>query len=397
MSIYALPWPLCKLISSGASTKSSKEDAELACASSKDTFGSNYSSLSMPPIPAAVPLRSTSSSGYSTSSSGGAGGPGSSILDLSNNSNTSNSSSIERTTSKGNSNVKLAVKEAKIDAAALIRSLSQKQDPKKSIAKGLSGEAPADELAANSSTSSSPATQRRRGRRKNDFQCRSDKSSEANTSVATADRECEPHEDAINFEISVSFNGREYTASRSLPRILQFRLDLLEEFRARRMWRERRRKRNKSKRRSSQPPDMKKVYDLSDDEGDEDDESSQDDKDIPELPRLSEDAAGNSGFTMLNALLRAYNPALERWFHNIIDIVPHDSQCLTQFLWEPLHGQVNKVLPVGKDRRRAYVRRSSSMSSALGAIVETGHSDSSDHESLCDYDSDTDNYLLNTA
>lgn len=354
MSIYALPGPLYKLISSGASTKSSRADAESAC-SSKDTITtSSASNPTTSSSAASNPLLRRTSSGSL---------PGSQPL----------GDSSEHNSSQGrnsNGNVKLAVTEAKIDPERLIRSLSLKPDPKKAAAKALaSSEGPSDDASKAAAPSSNSSSQpRRRRSRKSDRTIKP-----ADHESSDCERQCDPHEDAIKFEISVSFNGREYTATRTLPRILQFRYDLIEEISARRMWRERRRKRKGA----SKPPEMAKVRDLSDDE----DESSQDGS-IPELPRLSEDAAGSSGFTMLNALLRPYGPALERWLHSVIDIVPHDSQCLTQFLWEPLAGQATSC----KERRGSYERRSSSMST-LGAIQET--------DDLDQYDSDTDNYLLN--
>lgn len=368
MSIYALPGPLYKLISSGASTKSSKADAEEAC-SSKDTTligGTPLPTSASAPTDSSNPLRRKSSSGSL---------PGSLPSDPHSVSSNTSSSHARRS----QSNVKLAVTEAKIDPARLIRSLSiTKPETKK--APSSSSEGTSSDEASKSAPTSSSSTQRRRRSRKTD----------SSNDSSDCSRQCDPHEDAINFEISVSFNGREYTATRTLPRILQFRYDLIEEIGARRMWRERRRKRKERNRRPSKPPRMAKVYDLSDDEDESSQDDSQDDNSIPELPRLSEDAAGSGGFTMLNALLRPYGPALERWLHSVIDIVPHDSQCLTQFLWEPLAAQAQDTSATSTassrchERRKTYERRGSS---TLLAIEETSD--------LEQYDSDTDNYLLN--
>ena len=378
MSIYALPGPLYKLISSGASTKSSKADAEEAC-SCKDT-----SLISRTPLPTGTSapavavnplLRRPSSSSL----------PGSLPSDPNTLAGTSNSShGRTKSIRRSESDVKLAVTEAKIDPARLIRSLSiTKPETKKAPSAGCEGTAGDDtsKTAPSSSTSSSCSSQRRRRSRKIDSSCDS----------SDCNRQCDPHEDAINFEISVRFCGREYTATRTLPRILQFRYDLIEE---KRMCRERRRMRKERKRRPSKPPQMAKVYYPSDDEDESSqDDSSQDDNSIPELPRLSEDAAGSGGFTMLNALLRPYGPALERWLHSVIDIVPHDSQCLTQFLWEPLAVQAQDTPPTSAisnssgrchERRKTYERRASSTLLAIG-------------EETDQYDSDTDEYLLNTC
>lgn len=340
MSIYALPGPLFKLVSNGISSAKPKDAVEVDPSTVKDSScsesQSSSSSLSVADC-AENPLhrRPNCASSSSTSCQLAA-------------SMDSNSSSHAGTRRNSNSNVVIAVKQAKIDPERLIRSLSMSGDSKKSSS---SKSKPSGDAVSEDKPMSSNAGGQRRRRSKN--------YSEGNDCC----RECDPHEEAIKFEFSVSFNGREYTATRSLPRILQFRYDLIEEFRARQMWRERRRKRKESV-----PPAMAKVRDVSDDE---EEESS-----IPEIPRLSEDAAGSSGFTMLNALLRPYGPALERWLTKVIDIVPHDSQCLTQFLWEPLSGRA-----AGS---RKELRRKSS--STLVAIQET--------DDLDQYDSDTDEYLL---
>ena len=342
MSIYALPGPLFKLVSNGISSARPENGSGGARSSVKDSSPSEFSSASSFSIAdrAENPLHrrpnSTSSSSSSSSSRSG-------VSDWS-----KSSSSRLGSGRHGGGNVVIAVKEAKIDPERLIRSLAMSGDSKKKKT-NPSGDFTSDNGESIPSNSSS---QRRR---------RSKKNSDGNDSSC----KCDPHEEAIKFEFSVSFNGREYTATRTLPRILQFRYDLIEEFRARRIWRERRRKRKESS-----PPAMAKVKDLSDDEEEE--------KSIPEIPRLSEDAAGGSGFTMLNALLRPYGPALERWLMKVIDIVPHDSQCLTQFLWEPVSGHA----ATSKKNER---RRSSSLST-LGAIQET--------DDLEQYDSDTDDYLL---
>lgn len=64
---------------------------------------------------------------------------------------------------------------------------------------------------------------------------------------------------------------------------------------------------------------------------------------IPEIPPLvdEEESIGNSGFvgrgfTMLHALATSYVPVMERWLRNVMTIVPQDSECLMNFLWEPL-------------------------------------------------------------
>lgn len=321
MSIYALPGPLFKLVSTGMSTPKPKDVVDVGPTALKEYKEGQGSSLRVSDC-VENPLHRKPCPGFLGSFSS---------VDTSEHSTASTTSQSRH---NSNGDVVIAVKEAKIDPARLLRSLALSGDWKKNVvAKPISDDNERGDTSGNG--------------------C-----------------QCDPHEEAINFEFSVSFNGREYSATRTLPRILQFRTDLIEEFRARRMWRERRRKRKQSV-----PPPMTKVRYHSDDE-EEDDES------IPELPRLSEDAGGGRGFTMLNALLRSYGPALEHWMMKVMDIVPHDSQCLTQFLWEPVSG--NCATGRNFERRRS--------SSTLLAIQEKESEDSM--EDMEQYDSDTDVPLL---
>jgi hypothetical protein len=313
MSIYALPGALHELISSSRSSSIAKSSCRERRVELEEASSSSFTDID---APSSNPLHRRPSLGSDSS-------------DHSASSCCSLGSSSGRNAG-ANGNVKIAVKEAKIDPERLIRSLSSSSssDAKKAAAAKHQGSS-ADELSTSGNS-----------------------------------RECDPHEDAIKFEINVTFNGREYTATRTLPRILQFRCDLIEEFRARRKWRERRRKRKET-----EVPQMAKVKDPSDDE--------EEDTSIPELPRLADDRAHGNGFTMLNALLRPYGFGVERWLLKVLDIVPHDSQCLTQFLWEPLSGATNT---------KRYERMGSS-APTLVAIQEAEADD-------LGYDSDTDNYLL---
>ena len=45
-----------------------------------------------------------------------------------------------------------------------------------------------------------------------------------------------PHDEAIEFELSISFNGRKYTATRTMQCIVQLRNDLIREMNSRKMW-----------------------------------------------------------------------------------------------------------------------------------------------------------------
>lgn len=146
------------------------------------------------------------------------------------------------------------------------------------------------------------------------------------------------HEDAIQFELSISFNGRSYSATRTLPRIMELRNDLIRELNSRR-------KRLQSRRR------MRWVSKNQEDDDDtlattDDDEEEDLDVFIPEIPECdTESVAVNGGgigiagrgFAMLQALLGPYCPAIERWLQNVMDLVPPTSSpILSNFLWEPV-------------------------------------------------------------
>jgi len=66
---------------------------------------------------------------------------------------------------------------------------------------------------------------------------------------------------------------------------------------------------------------------------------------IPEIPPFtgSDDRSNmlgdtgfvGRGFTMLHAMVTSYVPVMEGWLKNVMEIVPQDSECLLNFLWEP--------------------------------------------------------------
>lgn len=108
-----------------------------------------------------------------------------------------------------------------------------------------------------------------------------------------------PQEESMEFELSVSFNGRTYTAVRTLPSILRLRDDLELETKDR-------------------------CFQSS----------------IPQVPRIqdepSSEVTGRGGFSFLHALLRSYVPIVEDWLRKVTAVVsPSDSPSLTRFLWEP--------------------------------------------------------------
>jgi hypothetical protein len=168
-----------------------------------------------------------------------------------------------------------------------------------------------------------------------------------------------PHDEAIEFELSISFNGRKYTATRTMQCIVQLRDDLISEMNNRRRW---------LQTRASEGP-----FGTSD----VDDVHVQ----IPEIPPMTGNDNGPAvsygfvgrGFSMLHAMVTSYVPAMERWLRNIMAVVPQDSECLMNFLWEPLP---NDMPPLESTYKSCISL------TALGSIKEldydTGDSDSED-------------------
>jgi hypothetical protein len=151
-----------------------------------------------------------------------------------------------------------------------------------------------------------------------------------------------PHEDAIQFELTIKFNGRTYCATRTLPRIMELRNDLIREINTRRQ-------RLQSKRMRWQFRSANEEEDV--------------DVTIPELPecdneRVAVGGVAGRGFAMLQALLRPYCPAMERWFRNVTDLIPpNSSPSLTNFLWEPVSVDVERK----DDSRMGRLTHSSSL------------------------------------
>jgi hypothetical protein len=147
-----------------------------------------------------------------------------------------------------------------------------------------------------------------------------------------------PHDDAIEFELAISFNGRKYTATRTLQCIMQLRDDLIREMNTRRQWLQIHQKTCEASSLSDPRACDQHIYAC----------TSSDDPiqiEIPEIPSISGSATnGNSGFmgrgfTMLHAMAKSYVPIMERWLRSVMAIVPKDSECLTNFLWEPLSNE----------------------------------------------------------
>ncbi|CAJ1942484.1 unnamed protein product [Cylindrotheca closterium] len=131
------------------------------------------------------------------------------------------------------------------------------------------------------------------------------------------------HDEAIEFALAISFNGRKYTAKRTMQRIIQLRDDLITEMDDRRRWLLLRK--SKLSRGSAEDCEYIEV-------------------EIPEIPFLTGEQDGSGvgagfvgrGFSMLHAMATSYGPVMERWLRNVLAVVPQDSETLMNFLWEPL-------------------------------------------------------------
>jgi hypothetical protein len=176
-----------------------------------------------------------------------------------------------------------------------------------------------------------------------------------------------PHDDAIAFELSISFNGRKYTATRTLQCIVQLRDDLIKEMNSRRQW--------LTARQVSLDASSLSQSSLFEEIGVSRSRSAEMTVEIPEIPPLGDDESNGSsgfvgrGFTMLHAMATSYVPVMERWLRSVVAIVPRDSECLTNFLWEPL---ANQAFPL------ELPSTSCNSLAALGSIKELDHTDDSD-------------------
>lgn len=189
----------------------------------------------------------------------------------------------------------------------------------------------------------------------------------SDTNKSSSDsRKNQPNE-AIEFELSITLNGRKYTAKRTMQCILQLRDDLIRETRRRRQWLVEKEDLQTSSRlqlrqdrsqvdnndghfrftqisyldASHSSSATRRTLQTSDENEDMHSNTIQ----IPEVPPFTGghdrgDMNGHTGFvgkgfTMLHAMMKSYVPVMESWLKNVMEIVPQDSECLMNFLWEP--------------------------------------------------------------
>jgi len=192
-----------------------------------------------------------------------------------------------------------------------------------------------------------------------------------------------PQNQAIEFELSITFNGRKYTAKRTMQCIMQLRDDLIREMKHRKQWLTQERglslssssstvsspvhryggdcRTNScfdptvplSSKNSSSSNTLTAITTMTTSTKEERKENDSYIVQIPEIPPITSDdedrrhMVGETGFvgrgfTMLHAIVISYIPVMDGWLKNVMDIVPQDSECLINFLWEP----TNTDLPI---------------------------------------------------
>ena len=91
---------------------------------------------------------------------------------------------------------------------------------------------------------------------------------------------------------------------------------------------------------------------------------------------------------MLHAMAKSYVPIMERWLRNVMAIVPKDSECLTNFLWEPLS---NESFPL------EIPSKSCTSLATLGSIKELDYNTDDDDDATFVPDVDMDGSASPTA
>jgi hypothetical protein len=147
-------------------------------------------------------------------------------------------------------------------------------------------------------------------------------------------------DDAIQFTLSITLNGRKYTATRALPSFVKLRQDLLQELETKK----------------SSPSRLQRSGRIPNVDGKKNDSLFQPGMDalqqdneevvIPELPiggnAADSDKSGGligmagRGFRGLQDTVKNYCPPMEHWIRSVAALVP-SSPTLANFLWEPLH------------------------------------------------------------
>jgi len=222
-------------------------------------------------------------------------------------------------------------------------------------------------------------------------------SSATDVSIDEFDDDADAHNEAIQFTLSISFNGRKYTATRALPLFVKLRDDLVLEL-------SRSKKTSVRFNTSGFPRSHRngEFSNASDHEIFHECREKVEEVIIPELPiggdKPNGDKAGglvgmaNRGFRGMQETVCSYCPPMESWIQSVAALVPL-SPTLANFLWEPIHqgnearAECLRPPPVkaaskisGYGSRTSLSMRNGSFT-ALNAIDESAHSDTDDGDS----------------
>mmetsp|Transcript_25855 Transcript_25855/g.39641 ORF Transcript_25855/g.39641 Transcript_25855/m.39641 type:complete len:381 (-) Transcript_25855:1479-2621(-) len=212
------------------------------------------------------------------------------------------------------------------------------------------------------------------------------------STTTTSSAAASSHDDAIQFELCISFNGRKYNATRHLPSFIKLRNDLMTELSNIKASRERR-----NKRQNYDTYSLNKEYTF-----------SEEDVVIPELPIGSGKKSGpmgeleamvgmvGSGFRGLQATVGSYKPQMESWIQSVAALVP-SSPTLANFLWEPLgNGKKSCEESIRKKPSHSSLQMSKSRSTSkfsrgsltnLDSILEASDNEESEISDNVCYDS----------
>lgn len=199
--------------------------------------------------------------------------------------------------------------------------------------------------------------------------------------------------EAVEYELSIKFNGETYKTNKSFPRIVQLRNDLVREVQMRR---------------NRYPGHFGVIRSFmthpSVDDGGKNNKCNDEDNDsvIPELPEgLCNDDSSDDGSTgsrslnMIQSSAIGDCPRIESWLKSVSSLVnPHTSPTLTDFLSERKELSEPQVMPRLFPRARRFLRnrrRSRNSCSSLSSICEETEVDvfSMKEISIETYESDT--------
>lgn len=211
------------------------------------------------------------------------------------------------------------------------------------------------------------------------------------------------YEEATKFVLSIVHNGRRYTATRTLPSIMELRNGLVREM-------EQHQQNGASSEGNNDDDDTATVESSKGSwSGGSEESLSSSSNIIPELPSLTEgsnETASSTpspstnrgstsqcspyvshntttsvsskenracGFTVMHAYVKAYCAPLQFWLRAILKVVPMDSPTLTKFLWEPHNEKSASIVSSHRSKKKYGIRRNASTHSmGLNSIQEMG-------------------------